>query len=77
MWLIMGFRETAYEGAPEPFFVGVFQEHNDAIKTCNDLNEYKQKDTFYEVREIEPNKVYNYEWNVMDEDVYNQINTKY
>jgi hypothetical protein len=77
MWLIMGFRESPYEGPPESFFVGVYQEHNIAIETCKGLNAEKQKDTHYVVREIEPNKVYDYEWNVLDEDVYNQINTKY
>lgn len=73
MWLIMGFRETPSCDAPEPFFVGIFQEHSVASETCKRLNKEKKDDAFYEVKQIQPNKVYDYEWNVMDEDDYIQI----
>lgn len=78
MFIIIGFRDTTYN-APEPFFVGVFQEHKDALETCkclnkeNKENKEKKNDTLYEVRIIQPNKVYDYDWNVMDEDDYNQM----
>lgn len=73
MWLIMGFRETSSCDPPESFFVGIFQEHSVATVKCKQLNKEKKDDAFYEVKSIQPNKVYDYEWNVMDEDDYNQM----
>lgn len=67
MWLMMGYRDTYLCDAPVPFFVGIFQEHSAAIETCKRLNREKKDDAFYEVKSIELNKVYDYEWNVMVE----------
>ncbi len=73
MWLIMGIRDTSSCDAPIPFFVGIFQEQHIAIETCKRLNKEKKDDAFHEVKRIESNKVYDYEWNVMDEDDYIQM----
>jgi hypothetical protein len=73
MWLIMGFRDVSSADAPEPFFVGIFQEHYVANEICKRLNKEKKDDAFYEIKQIQQNKVYDYEWNVMDEDDYNQM----
>lgn len=69
----MGFRDTSSCDALEPFFVGIFQDHSVANDTCKRLNKEKKDDAFYEVKRVQPNKVYDYEWNVMDEHDYNQI----
>ena len=73
MWLIMGFRDTLSCDVPEPYFVGIFQEHHVALENCKSLNKEKKDDSFYEVQQIQLNKMYDYEWNVMDKDDYNQI----
>lgn len=70
MWLILGFKETSYEGPPEPFFVGIFQEQSIAVETCKRMNEETKDDTMFEVKQIELNKVYDYEWTIMGEEEY-------
>jgi len=66
MWLIMGFRDNADCDTLEPFFVGVFSEHHVAVETCKLLNTEKKDNAFYDVITIQANKVYDYEWNIMN-----------
>jgi hypothetical protein len=65
MWLIMGFRESAYCDAPEAFFVGIFSEQSVALETCKSLNKAKKDNAFYDILIVQENTVYDYEWNVM------------
>ena len=55
MWVILGFHEPSR------------QDHNNALETCKSLN---KDGALYEVKKVKPNTVYDYEWNVMDEDDY-------
>lgn len=75
MWIILGFRESSRDAPPEPFFAGIFPFKDDACATCAQLNKEKEDindSIFYEVKTVQPNTVYDYEWNVMDEADYKQ-----
>lgn len=67
MWLILGFRPCGSSRPPAPFFVGIFTDLDTVTETCSLLNGEKKDVVAYEVKPVKPNKVYDYEWNVMDE----------
>lgn len=70
LWIILGTQEISDEHPPVAFFAGVFDNYIAAEKALEKLN---KNDAKYEIRRVECNKTYDYEWSNMDEDDYYNV----
>ena len=64
MWVLLGFMEISSRHPPQPFFAGLFTDHSVAMETCKRLN--MNSGVQYIVKVVEDNKLYDYDWNVND-----------
>lgn len=70
MWVIFGWREEAESG--HAYFVGIYDNEQKAKDVCIKLNkEQGGSIPMFEVRKIEPNVEYPYEWSNMLEQDFN------